>query len=379
MVKRIFLTLLLVTAMVTPCVDRFIYADTTAGIPAAESVLIIRISGTGYRDAFYNNVRTAIQNAGGIVTTVTVAPGDNDGIWDDLQASLGCSNATTCLDSFCEVWDLRFLEDHPVFTGYANEIYADTITSGSATADLEIFKNFLVRGGHLYLQGEHQDFPARNMSLLQFIADVSGAISYPGVLTTNVDWTTFDNSAVTENFRTDYNSLTVVNTRYPGIITAPGNGHPATTNGGNALDLAFRSSDMNVGNGKMFVNFDTNAFSNDTGCNTNPCYDGTEEDYLQNVYDFLASCYKYSIIKTVSDNALCVGDNTVYSVTYNNLGTKALTGIVVWDTLPTCLTYQSSTPAPSGNSGQLYWWNIGTVNPGVSATINITVRATCLP
>jgi len=348
-----------------------IKADPVMGQPTPETVLVIYRDDNAYSEQFAQNIISAIQAAGGIVTIRTTGVDDNDGIYDDL----GGLN----LNNFCEVWDLRFNATH-IGWSYSTGTYDDTITCCGGNTDNELFKNFLKAGGHLYLQGEHQDFYGRNMSLLQFIKDVSGAISYPGVVTTYKQWTNFANTP--ENFRTDFNTLTRLDTYYPGtiLLSGVGNGRPITTDGTYSLDLAFLSSDLAIGNGKMFVNFDSNEFSGDTNC-PGGCYTATEEGYyIQNVYDFLADCTKYTLTKTVNPSTICVGQNATYQICYNNIGTKALTGVVVWDTIPNCLSVQGSTsPAPSGNSGQLYWWNIGTVNPGVSACINVVVQATCLP
>lgn len=372
--KKNILILTIILVMISLSVfipQKQIKADPVMGQPTPETVLVIYRDDNGYSEEFATNIINAIQAAGGIVTIRTVAVNDNDGIYDDLG---GLS-----LNNFCQVWDLRFNPTH-IGYAYSTGTYDDTITCCGGTTDNQLFLDFLRQGGHLYLQGEHQDFYGRNMSLLQFIADASGAISYPGVVTAYKQWTNFANTP--ENFRTDYNTLTQLDTYYTGtiLLSGVGRGRPITTDGTNSLDLAFLSSDLSVGNGKMFVNFDTNEFSGDTNC-PGGCYTANQEGYyIQNVYDFLADCTKYTLTKSVNPTTICVGQTATYQICYNNIGSKALTGVVVWDTIPNCLSVQAGTsPSPSGNSGQLYWWNIGTVNPGVNACINVVVRATCLP
>ncbi len=370
--KFLFLAMLLITIILSFLIpQKQLNADPVMGQPTPETVLVIYRDDNGYSEEFAQNIISAIQAAGGIVTIRTTGVNDNDGFYDDL----GGLN----LNDFCEVWDLRFNPTH-IGWSYSTGVYDDTITCCGGNTDHELLKNFLLQGGHLYLQGEHQDFYGRNMSLLQFIADVSGAISYPGVVTNYKQWTNIANAP--ENFRTDFRTLSVMDTYYPGtiLLSGVGRGRPVTTDGTYSLDLAFLSSDLYVGNGKMFVNFDTNAFTGDTNC-PGGCFTATQEGYyIQNVYDFLADCTKYTLTKTVNPSTICVGQNATYQICYNNIGSKALTGVVVWDTIPNCLAVQASTnPSPSGNSGQLYWWNIGTVNPGVNACINVVVRATCLP
>lgn len=369
-----FLTSLLITAALWFTMATGARADLVAGMPVPQTVLIIHITGgSTYMDSIYNNVRAALTAAGAIITDLAIPAGDADGIWDQMQAQ-GWSS----LDQFCEVWDLRFSDAHPIFTGYTGAVYDDTITCCGGTTDNEIFQQFMLNGGHMYLQGEHQDWPARNMGLLQFIADASGAISYPGVFTGVFNWTSFNSTP--ENINTDPNTVTQLNTNYPGLITSPGRGHPITYSGGNALDLAFTSADLAIGNGRMFVNFDTNEFSNDTAC-PGGCYTAStaqEQGYIQNIYDFLSNCIKYNITKAVSPDSICTGDFATYTITFNNIGSQNIPSVVIWDTIPACLTVTGGTP-PSGNTGQLYWWNIGTVNSGTTATVNVQVRADCLP
>lgn len=374
------LIILFISAITIHNTSESLNADATMGMPAAEQVLIIRLAGSTYRDNLYNNIRNSIIAAGGVVTTVTVANGDNDGIWDDLQAQLGCSNATTCLDQFCEVWDIRFNETHNAAKAtYAVGTWDDTITCCGGTTDSEILQTFLQHGGHLYMQGEHDEFSGRNVGLLQFIGDVSGAISWPGILTSQTTWTTF--AATPENFSTDFQVLTQVDTYYPGIITSFGRGRPVTTRSGGtqSLDLAFLASDMLFGNGKMFVNFDTNEFTPDTWC-TGGCFTANQEGYyIQNVYDFLSNCYQYTVTKTVNPGTVCVGQNATYQICYNNIGSKALPALAIWDTIPNCLNPVSATPAWSYRSGNYVRWDLAGVPVGTNTCINVVVNATCVP
>ena len=125
----------------------------------------------------------------------------------------------------------------------------------------------------------------------------------------------------------------------------------------------------------MFVNFDTNAFDPGDAYYTA----GEEGAYIQNIYDFLADCYKYSVTKTINPGEMCVGDTAVYQICYENLGDQVISNVSLWDSIPTCFTITGTSTAPDGQSGNLLWWDIATVPIGANVCIDITVRADFVP
>ena len=60
--KIIFLQVILLLIPVT------VSSDIPMGVPDPETVLIIRLAGSGFRDELYTNIRDSIIAAGGIVT-----------------------------------------------------------------------------------------------------------------------------------------------------------------------------------------------------------------------------------------------------------------------------------------------------------------------
>ncbi|HKZ47229.1 MAG TPA: SdrD B-like domain-containing protein, partial [Thermoplasmata archaeon] len=68
------------------------------------------------------------------------------------------------------------------------------------------------------------------------------------------------------------------------------------------------------------------------------------------------------------------GEPVTYTLTYANLGTGTATDVVIVDTLPPEVTFGSSTPPPDAVVGDLYFYFIGSLGPGASGTITITVR-----
>lgn len=88
--------------------------------------------------------------------------------------------------------------------------------------------------------------------------------------------------------------------------------------------------------------------------------------------------YNLSIAKTVTSTTPLVGTNVTFTITVRNNGTNNANGIVVTDVFPTGITYVSNTGTATFNTGtNTLTWNVGTLNPAASASINIvaTVNA----
>ncbi len=67
-----------------------------------------------------------------------------------------------------------------------------------------------------------------------------------------------------------------------------------------------------------------------------------------------------------------VNDNVVFTVTINNAGPSAATGVVVTDVIPAGLTLISNVPGVGSFNGST--WTIGTLAAGTSATLVLTTR-----
>ena len=85
-----------------------------------------------------------------------------------------------------------------------------------------------------------------------------------------------------------------------------------------------------------------------------------------------------SIAKTVSNSAPNVGDNVTFTLTINNAGPSATTGVVVNDLLPSGYTYVSDTPSTGSYVSGTGVWTVGSLANAASATLQIvaTVNAT---
>jgi uncharacterized repeat protein (TIGR01451 family) len=83
-----------------------------------------------------------------------------------------------------------------------------------------------------------------------------------------------------------------------------------------------------------------------------------------------------SITKTVSDSTPNVGDTVTFTVTLNNQGPNAATGIQVTDQLPAGLAFASANTATGTFDSATGVWSVGTLASGASATLTINAVVT---
>jgi uncharacterized repeat protein (TIGR01451 family) len=357
-----------------------------AGPPnPGESVLLLYSTATPYGISLMNTFRNALLAVAPAptITEVGYAAGDI-GIYGQLVAQTGQTN----LSAWCQVYDLRFREDrnNQPYTGPNQN---DVITFAGANNDTQLFTDYLNNNGHLFLQGEHHDYYIRDLNLFAFInavasVPISAAQVYAGVNFMNTG-AIGGFPAVPNAFNTSWNNIAggTINAGFPGGIEVAyaGSGQPIGayftssnySTGANQCNTAYAwmSGDLNT-NGRLVVNFETNAFQDPTPPAT-PA--SVAIQWIQNVYQLLSGCYRYELTKAFNPTQLCVNDPGSFTLCYENSGTTALSNVHLWDTLSACLTYNNATPAPSAINGQVYSWVIPTINVGQSAcvTVNFTV------
>lgn len=114
------------------------------------------------------------------------------------------------------------------------------------------------------------------------------------------------------------------------------------------------------------------AFGGDAG--------GTDsgKDHLWRYFDptvvYLSPCT--FLQKAVSKPLVLPGEVFYYTITFANNATFELPNITLSDTLPSGITFLSSTPPPTSSASPVYTWNLGTVLPGTVVTITNWVKAT---
>jgi hypothetical protein len=77
--------------------------------------------------------------------------------------------------------------------------------------------------------------------------------------------------------------------------------------------------------------------------------------------------------KSVNTNVAAIGDIVTYVLTTNNCGV-ALNNAVIWDTLASNISMQTSNPVPSYSNPPFYRWDLGTMAGGTVYTVTITAR-----
>jgi uncharacterized repeat protein (TIGR01451 family) len=82
-------------------------------------------------------------------------------------------------------------------------------------------------------------------------------------------------------------------------------------------------------------------------------------------------------VAIVKDAAVLVvaGNTFTATLTYRNNGPAPAAGVSLMDTLPSGVTFVSSTPAPTSQSGQTLTWNLGSLAASASGQIALTLRS----
>ena len=354
-----------------------------------DNILIIYVDDSpgGWNIGIKNNVVSALtaMAPAGIVPTITLLPvltTDTNGVWAAMQRHVPAIND---FSAYCQVWDIRFyLGPGPTFpasTPCSPPNASDTITLTGANNDASLYTTFLNQGGHLLLMGDNYGFCARNQNLVQYVNSViSGGMgtpwyTFPAAATFNI----VDNTAP-DFFQTNYANLAGgIGTAYPGQIiiggaaNQSGGGKPLVSmvSGADtfALALEWSAGQLVGGTGQLVTIWDSNTIQTQlTGW----------QGYVQNLYTTLSTCYKVQLNKSVASSNITVCDQATYTICYNNVGTRAVPAAQVWDTISTCLSFSSASIAPSV-SGQLYTWNLGTVNGGATACVTVVLDVLQVP
>jgi uncharacterized repeat protein (TIGR01451 family) len=94
---------------------------------------------------------------------------------------------------------------------------------------------------------------------------------------------------------------------------------------------------------------------------------------LDDYADVIVTAPEMSLSKTVDVTEADPGDPITYTIEYENTGTGDASDVVIVDTLPADVTYDSASPAPDSVVGNILTWNIGDVLSETSFTITVTV------
>ena len=103
--------------------------------------------------------------------------------------------------------------------------------------------------------------------------------------------------------------------------------------------------------------------------------DANDNSYtpIEDHADVIVTAPVMRLVKSTDVRTADPGDEIVYTIHYANVGTGVATHVTIVDTIPTDTTFVSSTPSPDSVVGNVYTWYIGSLNPGDSGDIIITV------
>jgi len=80
----------------------------------------------------------------------------------------------------------------------------------------------------------------------------------------------------------------------------------------------------------------------------------------------------FEIIKTASKDPVNPGDDLTYTINFRNIGSGQGTGIIIEDTLPTGVIFQSASGSPSHVNGKVTW-NLAALSAGAGGSVTLTV------
>ena len=106
------------------------------------------------------------------------------------------------------------------------------------------------------------------------------------------------------------------------------------------------------------------------------CNEGAyDEDNETTTVKTITMAYPFlEIIKEDNPDPVAYGEQIEYTITIRNLGDGDATGVVVKDEIDEATQFVSAAPSPDKINGRELVWNIGTVNPGETITISVTVK-----
>lgn len=360
------------------CLFAAAFADTDEGVPSVgENILIIYTSCTDYNKELKEAFKEALEaiTPKPAVDLLEIKPGDGSGpgLYDELMATFGVER----LDDWCQVYDLRFRDDknNQPWQGIPQE---DVLTLIGDNNDYDIFKEYLGNGGSLFLQGEHHDFYVRNTNLLNFVNDVAVTPIGQKMVDITVERVKItDFSSVIENFDMDFNTIKggTIEGNYVGSIKPSnlGSAHALTSVTNGAVAIFYYPEDLKTDMGRMIVLFESNAFAEEDLQND------ISKKWIQNCYDLLSGCYRYDLEKRFIPATGNLYEEGIFEISYTNKSSRHIESIQIRDSIPSCLKFLKSRPVPTGNSGNIYWWDLKNIASGASGSVKVTFEAVSMP
>jgi len=251
--------------------------------------------------------------------------------------------------------------------------------------DTLLFTNYLNAGGSLFLQGEHHELLIRDTNLFFVHHSVASSPTYPAEQLRRRLHRLHHGRRLSRRAREFQHRLQQHQRRQPQHEfprghqqRQPRQRRPIGANVagayGGAMNtaLAWLPGDLKT-NGRLVVSFESNATPSPPS-KTPPPTPGSRTPMTCSA----AAC-AIRFPRSFNPPNICIGQSGSFDICYHNTGSRSMTNMVVSDTLPGCISYNSSSPAATGSSGNLRWWNIGTVAAGASACVTVNYTASSMP
>jgi hypothetical protein len=285
------LTLLTVITALILSFFGYSFADAAAGAPSSNRILIIYSTNGAYNTELKNDFISALSSIvpAPIINTLTVSALSGAGFYDELVAAYG----ETTLADWCQVWDLRFTEayQNPGAPCPGGSLSEEQISLGAgATTDQSLYRNFLLQGGGLFIQAEHQERPCRNTNVIAFaniVANTPIGVGYGGVII-NAGGSLAVTMSNYDNFNSDFNAIAgPMNLLWTGGIPTWALGSAKsliTADGlGASVLMGYIPADLNTASGRMIISWESTSYMTSYGRST------LSDNVLKNSYDFLSN------------------------------------------------------------------------------------------
>ncbi len=187
---------------------------------------------------------------------------------------------------------------------------------------------------------------------------------------------------ITNHGPSDAQNVTVSDTLPPGIDYNNANPIPS---GGTYPTFYWNIGTLTAGNStyitiNVTINSNTTGILNNTANVTSDTPDPTPQNNTDYEETIVGESADLSIIKTDSPDPVVAGQYLTYTLNISNNGPSDALNVNVIDTLPSGVTFNSATPAPTSWinwSYSTYYWNLGTLTAGsyTLITINITINS----
>jgi len=151
----------------------------------------------------------------------------------------------------------------------------------------------------------------------------------------------------------------------------------SASNGGSELGgkVTWNLADLSAGaHGSVTVTVDVNSpLTNGTVLHNVTTIESAETQPLSDFNDVIvSSTAALKLTKTASKTVVNPGDELVYTIAYENVGSDQASNVILEDILPAGVTFKSAS-SPGALAGGSVRWDLGTVAAGAAGSVTLTV------